>query len=303
MKILIADDSPTTLFALKKNLEEWGYEVCEVKDGLEAWQTLNKENPPRIAVLDWMMPGMDGVQICKKLQERTESPFVYTILLTSKTEKEDLVFALENGAHNFQSKPISPEELRSHVNVGRRLVEADDKIKEYAAQMKSLAQTDVLTGICNRRYFMEQGTNMFKSAKRTDRPLSVMLLDIDHFKKVNDTFGHAAGDEVLKKMSISALGKLRDIDLFGRIGGEEFAVVMPEAAIEGAHKTADRLRKSLSELEIKFDNKTISFTVSIGVTTRRPEDETLEEVLKRSDAYLYAAKEGGRNRVVSTDVG
>ncbi|MEE8575349.1 MAG: diguanylate cyclase [Thermodesulfobacteriota bacterium] len=300
MKILLADDSPTTLFALKKSLEEWGYEVLEFNDGAEAWRALNAEDPPRIAILDWMMPEMDGIEVCKKLQARTGSPFVYTILLTSKSEKEDLVLGLESGAHNFQSKPISPEELRSHVNVGRRLVEADDKLKEYATEMEVLAQTDVLTGIYNRRYLMEQGGYLFKSAKRTKRPLSLMILDIDHFKKVNDTFGHAAGDEVLKKMAASAHSKLRDIDIFGRIGGEEFAVVMPEADLEGAIKSANRLCGSLSELEVKVDNDTIRFTVSIGVTSLEEKDESLEDLLKRSDEYLYAAKEGGRNRVVST---
>lgn len=299
MKVLIADDNAITLAILKKSLEEWGFEVLEVKDGIEAWQALNAEKPPRIAILDWVMPGMDGVELCKKLQGQINSPFVYTILLTSKTENEDLVFALENGAHNFQSKPISPEVLRSHVNVGRRLVESDDKIKEYAAKMELLAQADVLTGIYNRRYLMEQGNNLFKAAKRSNRPLSVMLFDIDHFKQVNDTFGHAAGDEVLRKMAVSALDKLRDIDLFGRIGGEEFAVVMPEAELEGAIKSAERLCKSISELEVEIDNETIRFTVSIGVTSLGPGDESLEEIIKRSDEYLYIAKEGGRNRVIS----
>ena len=139
MKVLIADDNPTTRFALKKNLGEWGHEVLEVEDGMEAWKVLSGKNPPRIAILDWMMPEIDGIELCKKLQDREEGPFVYTILLTSRNAKEDLVFALECGAHNFQSKPISPEELRSYVNVGRRLVEADDKIKEYAGQMELLA--------------------------------------------------------------------------------------------------------------------------------------------------------------------
>ncbi len=140
MKVLIAEDRPTTRYILNKKLNEWGYEVVEAEDGAIAWELLNTDDPPRIAILDWIMPGYDGVAICKMLKERENSPFVYSILLTSKSRKEDLVYALENGAHNFQSKPISPDELRSHINVGRHLVEADDKLKEYANQMEHLAQ-------------------------------------------------------------------------------------------------------------------------------------------------------------------
>lgn len=140
MKVLIAEDRPTTRYILNKKLNEWGYEVIEAEDGATAWEALNADDPPRIAILDWIMPGYDGVTICKMLKERENSPFIYSILLTSKSQKEDLVYALENGAHNFQSKPISPDELRSHINVGRHLVEADDKLKEYATQMERLAQ-------------------------------------------------------------------------------------------------------------------------------------------------------------------
>lgn len=139
MKVLVADDRPTTRFVLKKKLGEWGYDVIEAADGARAWQLLNEKDPPRIAILDWIMPEMDGVTICRKLKER-EGVFIYTILLTSKSEKQDLIYALENGAHNFQSKPISPEELRSHVNVGKHLVEADDKLNEYATHMEHLAE-------------------------------------------------------------------------------------------------------------------------------------------------------------------
>lgn len=140
MKVLVADDRPTTRFVLKKKLKEWGYDVVEAADGGNAWRILNEDDPPRIAILDWIMPGLDGVAICRKLQERENGSFVYTILLTSKSQKEDLIYALENGAHNFQSKPISPEELRGHVNVGRHLVEADDQLNEYATQMERLAE-------------------------------------------------------------------------------------------------------------------------------------------------------------------
>jgi len=140
IKVLIADDRPTTRYMLMKNITEWGYQVIEAIDGDQAWQLLNTKPYPRIAILDWMMPGLDGVEICKKLQKEPSLPLIYTILLTSKKEREDLVYALENGAHNFQSKPFSPVELRSHLNVAKRLVESDDQLKKYATQMEQIAE-------------------------------------------------------------------------------------------------------------------------------------------------------------------
>ena len=298
MRILVADDSPTTRFALRKNLLDWGYEVVEAADGEEAWEALRGEDPPRIAVLDWMMPGLDGVDIAKRLHDRKGGPFVYTILLTSRTDKQDLVFALENGAHNFQSKPISPEELRSHVNVGRRLVEADDKLKEYAAEMERLATTDSLTGILNRRRFLSLGEQERERARRYGRPTSLLLLDIDHFKVVNDTHGHAAGDAALRALAEACVAVLRTSDIFGRLGGEEFVAVLPETPPPTAAEAAERLRQTIEDLVVRSEGNTIRLTVSIGVASVRPEDESIEQALRRADTALYEAKDLGRNRVV-----
>lgn len=299
MKVLIADDSPTARFALRKNLTSWGYEVVEASEGKKAWSLLNEADPPRIAVLDWMMPGLDGVEICRKLRERANGPFVYTILLTSKNEQEDLVYGLENGAHNFQSKPYSPIELRSHINVGKRLVESDDKIKEYAEEMERLATTDSLTGIFNRRHFLELGEKEMSRTQRYFRPMSVLLIDVDHFKNINDTFGHAAGDKTLKILTETCINALRENDLFGRLGGEEFAVILPENDEKCAADVAERLRKTMEELKITIDDKMIRFTISIGVASHRTNDKSIENILKRADDALYKAKKCGRNRVVS----
>ncbi len=299
MKVLVADDSPTARFALRKNLTAWGYDVVEASEGKKAWNLLNEDSPPRIAVLDWMMPGLDGVEICRKLRERKNGPFVYTILLTSKSEQEDLVYGLENGAHNFQSKPYSPIELRSHVNVGKRLVESDDKIKEYAEEMERLATTDSLTGIFNRRHFLECGEKELARSKRYGRPMSVLLIDVDHFKIINDTFGHAAGDKTLRIITRTCIDTLRENDLFGRLGGEEFAVVLPENDEPCAVDAAERLRKTMEELKVAFEDKIIRFTISIGVASSELSDKTIEVILKRADDALYKAKKCGRNRVIS----
>ncbi len=305
MKILIADDRNTTRFILNQNLTKMGYDVVEAPDGEAAWKALNSDDPPRIAVIDWMMPKIDGVEICRRLSAKTTGPFIYTILLTSKTEREDLVYALNNGAHNFQSKPISPEEIRAHINVGKRLVESDDKLKEYAeglktyaVEMERLATVDSLTGVFNRRHFLELASKELSRTYRYKRALSVILIDIDFFKKINDTYGHAAGDQTLKMMADACIDALRDSDIFGRIGGEEFAAVLPEIAAEDAFTVAERLRKTLSLIEIVSDEKIIRMTVSMGVTAIQAGDRNIEMIFKRADEALYKAKNQGRNKVV-----
>lgn len=282
-----------------------GYEVVEAPDGEMAWHALNSADPPRIAIIDWMMPRIDGVEICRRLSERKTGPFIYTILLTSKTEREDLVYALNNGAHNFQSKPISPEEIRAHINVGERLVESDDKLKEYAEglklyaiEMERLATVDSLTGVYNRRHFLELASKELSRTCRYKRPLSIILIDIDFFKRINDTYGHAAGDETLKVMADTCVYALRDSDIFGRIGGEEFAAVLPEIPSDDAYLVAERLRNTISEIEVVSDGRTIRLTASMGVTAIQAADENIEIMFKRADEALYEAKAQGRNRVV-----
>lgn len=298
MKVLIADDRPTTRFALRKNLLEWGHEVVEAADGHQAWEALTARNPPRIAILDWVMPGLDGVEICRRLDKRRDAPLVYTILLTSRTGKEDLVFALESGAHNFQSKPISPEELRSHVTVGERLIESDDTVKKYAVEMERLASLDPLTGVFNRRRFLEGGSEALSRCKRYGSKLSLLILDVDHFKRINDTFGHAAGDEALRALSGKCIAMLRECDLFGRLGGEEFGVLLPETDANGAAEVAGRMRQAAEDMLIRFEDETVHMTISIGAASYRDGDDGFDALLRRADTALYQAKDAGRNRVV-----
>lgn len=297
MKILVADDRPATRFALRKKIQSWGFDVVEAADGNTALEILQGDDPPRIAILDWMMPGIDGVDICRKLHEDKKGAFIYTILLTSKNEREDLVFALESGAHNFQTKPFSPEELHAHVNVGCRLVVADDKLKEYAAEMERLATLDFLTGVFNRRYFMEYGDKEVTRAQRYMRELAVLMIDVDHFKAINDTYGHSAGDEVLKSVAGHCEDILRDHDVFGRIGGEEFGVVLPETSLDAAVIVAQRLRDEINNLKICYEGQEIKVTCSIGVAESCEADKLIEDALKRADTAMYEAKEAGRDQV------
>ncbi|MCP4687496.1 MAG: diguanylate cyclase [Desulfobacterales bacterium] len=297
MKVLIADDDSMTRIALRKNLEKWGYEVAPARDGLEAWEALSEENPPRLAVLDWMMPRMEGIDICRRLQQNDDFPFIYTILLTIRKEKDDIVEALDSGAYDFLSKPVHAAELRARIAVGVRLVAAEDKLREYAEKMERIAVTDALTGAFNRRYFFKQAENEIRRAKRYDRTLSFLLLDIDHFKKVNDTHGHFAGDEALKALTESCKSSIRDCDIFARHGGEEFSMILPETDEDGAFILAERLRKVIEKMTISHEGSRFNFTVSIGVASFKSGDKTVEAVMTRADDALYEAKRKGRNRI------
>ncbi len=299
MKILIAEDDSMTRLALRKNLKRWGYDVLETKDGAEAWDMLSAEEPPRIAILDWMMPGMEGIDICRLLHESEKIPFVYTILLTTRADKEDIVAALDSGAYDFLSKPVHSAELRSRIAVGVRLVEADDKLREYAGEMERLATTDSLTGLYNRRYFFEAAGKGLERARQNKTQLSLLLMDIDHFKKINDTYGHFAGDEALKALTACCKAILRDSDLFSRFGGEEFAVLLPGTDKDRAFNLAGHLRRIIEELSIDFAAQSFNFTVSIGVASMEDSVESLEAILKRADDAMYQAKKNGRNQTVS----
>jgi diguanylate cyclase (GGDEF)-like protein len=299
MKILIADDKKSTRFMLKKYITDWGHTAVEASDGDKAWEVLNQEDGPRIAILDWIMPEINGVQICARLNDRKNLPFIYTILMTSKNSEQDLIFALENGAHNFQTKPISPGELHSYINVGIRLVQADDKLKEYAEKMEHLARIDHLTNVNNRRYFFEESNNAIKLCSRHNRDLSVLMLDIDHFKHVNDQYGHAAGDQVLKNVAKTCKINLRSTDIIGRIGGEEFAITLPETNLDDAQIIAEKMRKFIEEMVSKVDENCICVTASFGATVMNSKDNQIDDLLHRSDEALYEAKENGRNRVSS----
>jgi diguanylate cyclase (GGDEF)-like protein len=297
-RILIADDDTATRLIVRRRVESWGYTAIMAEDGTEALSILTGPNPPRIAILDWMMPGHDGIDICRILAEEDEKPFIYTILLTAKSEKEDLVIAFENGAHDFIRKPPDTDELRCRIDVGRRLVEAEDRALSYAKQMEDLARTDALTGIFNRRYFFELGEREVARIERFKHDSALIMLDLDHFKAVNDTHGHDIGDDTLKATTRSLTACLRNTDIFGRLGGEEFGILLTETSLTGAQETAERLRRTIEEMKVPLpDGSNLQITISLGLVPLKPGDTNLSENLKRADEALYEAKQTGRNRV------
>ncbi len=297
LRILIADDDRVPRTLLRSILERWGHPVEVASNGDQAWSILQSDSPPRIAILDWMMPGIDGVELCEKLQHTQQSPLIYTILLTNKREEDDLIYALDHGAHDFQSKPARAGELRARIAVGRRLIETHDRLQQSLDQMEKLAATDPLTGIANRRHFFTRAASELKRAQRYHHDTSVLLIDVDGFKQVNDSYGHDAGDASLRHITQLCRGQLRENDLFGRYGGDEFAALLIDSGPEMAQEVAERLRRTICTHPLSIGEHTLSVTLSIGVATCQHAHCTSDALLQQADQALLSAKRAGRNQV------
>jgi len=297
MRVLVADDDNASRLLLERVLAKWGYEVVAVSDGQAAWEVLSGPDAPELAVLDWMMPGLDGVEVCRRLRALDLSNPPYVILLTSRGEKEDLATGLEAGASDYVQKPFDPVELRARLLVGRRFAELNAKLLEVQRELERQALTDSLTQVMNRRAVLGRLEEELVRARRQGLSLSIAVLDLDHFKAVNDNYGHAAGDEVLRTVVARTLASLRPYDVLGRIGGEEFLIVMPGVAAQGAAAVLERVRAAVRSCPIELPTgESISVTVSLGGASLV--DETPDELLRRADDALYQPKAQGRDRVV-----
>lgn len=311
MKVLVADNDTMTRVILARHLEKWGFEPVTADDGESAWEALGNDDHPRIAILDWEMPGIDGIEICERLRNRPHDRLVYVILLTAKSSEDDMALALKSGAHSFVTKPVSEALLCSHVSVGCRLITAEDRLNDLIGKMEAiaedrahqllkadqLARTDCLTGVKNRRGLYEVAEAEIRRAQRYSRPLSLIAFDIDHFKGINDSWGHDAGDDVLRDLARVCADELREGDTLGRIGGDEFVVLLPETKQSAAVAVAERVRQSIEEFTFSVGDSTIQATVSVGIASLFPIDGASVDVLmKRADEALYVAKGNGRNR-------
>jgi diguanylate cyclase (GGDEF)-like protein len=296
MRILIAEDDVTSRLLLKRVLENWGYEVIVTKDGAEAWEALQAADAPRLAILDWMMPGMDGVDVCRRVRTRDTLQPPYIILLTALGDKESVVTGLEAGADDYVGKPYDADELHARLEVGRRLVALNDDLLEAQDALKILARTDSLTRVLNRGAIVGELEREVERAAREGSPLGLGMLDIDHFKSVNDTYGHAAGDVVLREVVRRVLGVMRPYDSFGRFGGEEFLVLVAGSSERELGDVLERIRKVIGSTPIVVDGHELIVTVSLGGATRG--SESADGLIARADDAMYAAKEQGRDRVV-----
>jgi len=308
VKILVAEDDPVSRRLLEVTLSKWGYEVVTCADGQAAWDALKAPDAPQLVILDWMMPRLDGLQVCKNVRnpdERPAEPYVYIILLTAKSQKTDMVTGLEAGADDYLTKPFDAQELRMRLRAGRRILDLLDELVQAREIMREQARKDSLTQLCTRATVLELLKHELDRSQRhsldSDAPVSVVLADLDHFKHINDTYGHLAGDAVLREAARRMREAIRPYDSIGRYGGEEFLLVLSNCDTLGAAAIAERLLQAVRKDTIVLAEATVSVTLSAGVATSGVIQEP-ETLVGAADAALYRAKRGGRNRVeVATD--
>jgi diguanylate cyclase (GGDEF)-like protein len=278
-------------------------QVTIAHDGDVAWQALNALQPPSIAILDWMMPNLDGLELCRRIRSTPRLAGTYVILVTSRDSREDLVAGLEAGADDYMVKPINIAELQARIGVGIRVAKLQQNLGQSVRDLRStrdhlavMASTDVLTGVYTRRWWFDLAEKEFSRSRRYDRMFSLLMADLDWFKQINDTFGHEAGDRVLNQFGEMLRNMCRRSDIIGRIGGEEFAVLLPETSAQKAQHLATRITEACRELVVPAEAGDARCSCSIGVTELHTDDTRLDSVLTRSDQALYAAKKAGRNQ-------
>ena len=298
MRILIAEDEPSFRRLLEEKLAMWGYDVVVAEDGDAAWQILQSVDPPRIVMLDWMMPGMDGVEVCRKVREKMKAPYTYIILLTSQQRDEDLVTGMEAGVDDYITKPFKHNELRLRLRAGRRIIELQNELITARDTFRTKASHDSLTGLWNHEEILHILAKELTRAEREEKCVGVIMADIDFFKKINDTYGHLAGDVVFRLTAGKMHSLIRYYDFIGRYGGEEFLVILPDCCVEGAAGFAERLRLSISSDSIDTPEGMIPVTISLGVAASNEERKRDADFLvKAANKALFRAKENGRNRV------
>jgi len=283
---------------LQKTLERAGYEVTAVENGRQAADQLCPANGPRLALLDWVMPELDGPGVCREVRSRKEQSYVYMVLLTSKESKQDIVTGLESGADDYLTKPFDPEELKARLRTGLRILDLEDRLIEAREEMRFQATHDALTALWNRGVMMDLLGRELARSRRENVCTAILMCDLDHFKSVNDTYGHLAGDDVLKETAKRLLASVRSYDFVGRHGGEEFLVVLNNCNPLFALARAEEIRKAISRKPIPSSSGPVPVTMSLGLLLSQEWGcRPVEELLHEADAALYAAKAAGRNCV------
>jgi two-component system, cell cycle response regulator len=288
--ILIAEDDPVSLRLLKNFLFKWDYDVTIATDGTQAMRILESDDTPRLVVLDWMMPGLDGIQICQKIRERLDKPYVYVLLLSARSHKTDVLQGLSFGADDYLTKPFDAQELRARLNIGERILNLEDELRFRATH-------DILTGIPSRGIVLKAMHHEHARHVREKSSFGLILVDLDHFKNINDTYGHMCGDAVLKEAARRMIGCARPYDTVGRYGGEEFLIVVASADESATLAVAERIRAAIASRPFVTSSVELNVTASLGVAasiSARPVNADL--LLQIADEALYRAKRQGRNR-------
>jgi two-component system, cell cycle response regulator len=298
MRILVAEDDPVSRRLLETRLSRWGYQTTSTSNGEEAWSCLQQEDAPHLVILDWMMPGMDGIEVCRNVRVRGGEPYTYIILLTAKDSKDDVIRGLEAGADDYLTKPVNAHELEVRLRAGRRIVDLQSELIRAREDLRIQATHDALTGLWNRAAIRDILCRQISRVRRESAPLCISVADIDHFKDINDTLGHGTGDIVLREAAQRLSAAIRQYDFIGRYGGEEFLVVLPGCDENVALKQAERMRASLSETPVLLPEGSVTITISLGITSLVDSDtEDVENLLHAADRALYRAKGEGRNCV------
>jgi len=300
-RILIAEDNPTCRRYLEICLRKAGFEVSSVVNGQEALERLKKKYFP-IVITDWMMPEIDGLELCQTIRNLHLPGYVYLIILTAKSSLESIVKGFEAGADEYLTKPVRQAELLARMKTATRILELEDSLKRQNEEIRALSFRDQLTGIYNRLFMLERLPQEIERACRHRHPLSLIMCDIDHFKRVNDLHGHRVGDLVLREFVDCLSTLIRDgVDWMVRYGGEEFLIVLPETGLEAAFTVAERLRLAAVGKILHIKEREIQITASFGVSSI---DFSISQnlipgelLIEKADRCLYQAKKEGRNGV------
>jgi two-component system cell cycle response regulator len=302
MRILIADDSIVSRHLLEATLRKWGYEVVVASDGAEAWNILESKDAPRIAILDWVMPGLTGPEVCKRVREQSsdrDANYTYLLLLTSKSQREDLIEGMESGADDYLTKPFDQHELKVRLRAGMRIIDLQRELISAKEELREQATKDFLTRIWNRSSILEVLQREIARSAREGRPVGVVLADLDRFKAINDTYGHFAGDAVLREFTRRTQACMRPYDSMGRYGGEEFLIVLPGCDASCTFHQAERLRTALASEPMTINADRHLTTASFGATSWSPGLEpNIDALIRVADNALYRAKNEGRNRTI-----
>jgi two-component system, cell cycle response regulator len=300
MQALVVDDSAVYRKIIGDHLRSWGFSVTLAETGADAWQILQQPDAPKLVLLDWVLPDLEGIELCRRIREAGLSgPYVYVILLTGKEGRQNMLDAMQAGVDDYLEKPIDDLELKARLVVGKRILDLQHELVSARDSMRHAATHDSLTALLNRGEIVRTLQRELERSRREHKPVAVILGDVDGFKAVNDTLGHLFGDEVLREVGRRLPAQLRVYDSVGRYGGEEFLMVLPNCDLQDALSRANDLRKIIGDTPMVSSGVERIVTMSMGVAVSDTDESKnkLEVLLNHADAGLYAAKANGRNRV------